>query len=87
MYDSDKVGQAINHYQTSKLPPLVFIDESDLILSGYENFKAAEALELDEVVTKRSNPPLSLAEKQNYLINDGHHAVAALFGATLKSLH
>ena len=75
VFDSDKVQRAIEHILTIELPLSIFIDEKYLILSGYENFKAAEALGLDTLVTRRSNPPLSLPEKQICLIKDGHHAV------------
>lgn len=86
IYDRDKVERAIKHHSTFQLPFGVFIDENDLILGGYENFKAAEAFGFDTLVTKRANPPLSLPEKQIYLIKDGHQAVAALFGAKLQSI-
>ena len=58
IFDKGKLERAMEHILIHELPLSIFIDETDLILSGYENFKAAEALELDEVVTKRSILPL-----------------------------
>ncbi len=79
-HNEAEIEEAVERYRTSNLPLGVFIDENDLVLMGYAGFKATERLGLNKIVTKRREPPLTLKQKQAYLIEDGHRHVADLIG-------
>jgi hypothetical protein len=72
--------EAVERYRTLHLPFNTLIDENNLVLRGYAGFKATERLGLDKIVTTKCEPPLTLKQKQAYLIEDGHREVATLIG-------
>src|SRR5256885_487287 len=79
-HNDAEIEEAVEYYRTSYLPFNMLIDENDLVLTGYAGLKATKRLELDKIVTTKCEPPLTLKQKQAYLIEDGNREVATLIG-------
>jgi hypothetical protein len=79
-HNEAEIEEAVERYRTLNLPFNMLIDENNLVLTGYAGFKATERLGLNRIVTTRCEPPLTLKQKQAYLIEDGHRHVATLIG-------
>jgi len=79
-HNEAEIEEAVERYRTLHLPFNVLIDEKNLVLTGYAGLKATERLGLDKIATTKREPPLTLKQKQAYLIEDGHREVAILIG-------
>jgi hypothetical protein len=79
-HNEAEIEEAVERYRTLYLPFSMLMDENNLVLTGYAGFKATERLGLNKIVTTRREPPLTLKQKQAYLIEDGHRHVATLIG-------
>lgn len=75
-HNSDEVRETVAQSLELGLPPLIVIDENNLVLSNYAGVQAAIELGFKKVFVSREVPAFSDAVKKRHLIEDGYSWVA-----------
>jgi hypothetical protein len=79
-HNADEVRERVARCLEERMPPVLAIDENNLVLWGYAGFQAAIELNLTRVFVSRERPPFSLAVKKRLLSEDGYSWVAQAIG-------